>query len=94
MCRPAGGSRLLAAITARHTGVCRASPGTAVPEKSMPTPPPNGRSRSNTGAAAGRSRSRRGRSGCEIEHPPDAITVQVIEPIEWPDASLGAPSQA
>jgi hypothetical protein len=69
-----------------------ASPSTAVPEKSMPNPspetavpgvtpapPPDPRDLAVADLAA------------RLSVAPDAITVKVVEPIEWPDASLGCP---
>jgi hypothetical protein len=68
------------------------SPGTAIPEKSMPTPPPE---TAAPGATPAQQPDNRDLAladlAAKLNVSSDAITVQVVEPIEWPDASLGCP---
>ena len=69
-----------------------ASPGPAVPEKSMPTPPPVTAAPRVTPAPQPDIRDLAVADlAARLSVNPAAITVQVVEPIEWPDASLGCP---
>jgi hypothetical protein len=69
-----------------------AAPNTRVPEEPMPTPTPE---TAVPGATLAPRPSDRDLAladlATELGIAPAAITVQVIEPVEWPDASLGCP---
>ena len=69
-----------------------ASPSTAVPEKSMPTPPPETAVPGVTPAPQPDHRDlAMADLAARLSVNPAAITVTVVEPIDWPDASLGCP---
>jgi hypothetical protein len=68
------------------------SPDTAALEESMSTSPPE---TAAPGATPAQQPDNRDLAladlAAKLNVSPDAITVQVVEPIEWPDASLGCP---
>ena len=67
-----------------------ASPSTAAPEKSMPTPLPETAVPGATPAPQS-SDLALANLAATLGIAPTAITVKVVEPVDWPDASLGCP---
>lgn len=69
-----------------------ASPIATVPEKTMPTPPPKTAAPGMTPALQPTVRDLAlADLAAKLGVTPDAITVKSVEPVEWPDASLGCP---
>jgi hypothetical protein len=69
-----------------------AAPGTAAPEESMSTPPPETVAPGATPAPQPGDRELAVADlAAKLSVSPDAITVKVLEPTDWPDAGLGCP---